>query len=123
MTFDHPFFRAAAWLACCAASTAHAGQPAPAPAGPAAAEAAVPATIYRPLLPYRPAPAARTSPDQNWKELNRTVAGYSSMSLTMGEMADATPQAEAGAEATPPASAQKEAPAAPRHHHHHEASQ
>jgi hypothetical protein len=124
MTFDHPFFRAAAWLACCAASAAQAGNHEPVPAGPAAADAAVPATKYQPVLPYRPAPAPRTSPDQNWKELNRTVAGYNSMSLTMGGMEDAAPQAGASAEAPqPPAAGSPPAAAAPPdHHHHHEAS-
>jgi hypothetical protein len=147
-----PTLRAALWLACAAAVTAHAAPPqagasAPASAAlalpapalalpaaaalalPAAATLAVPATRYRPVLPYRPAPAPATSPDQNWKALNDTVGSYNSMSLTMGGMDGAGAQDEP-AQPGPPAgaapSAQVAAPAtapSPHDHHHAEASQ
>lgn len=46
-------------------------------------QAAVPATIYRPAITYRPAAEPETPPDRNWVEGNATVAAYNAMSLTM----------------------------------------
>jgi hypothetical protein len=110
MTVHHPLVHAAFWLACGAAIPAHAAEPRSAPAGPAAAGVAVPATRYQPVLPYRPAPLPAASPDRNWKALNRTVASYNSMSLTMDGMEEAAPPAPETAPHAVPAPA----PAAPR---------
>lgn len=67
---------------CLLAGAAHAS---PVVVSPAAADAgiAVPATVYSPALPARPAAAEAASPDRAWREQNRIVAGYNPMMLTM----------------------------------------
>lgn len=71
-------------------------------ADPADPNAAVPPTRYvsMPSVPVVAAPA--TTPAQNWKAANETVAGIDAMSLTM-EMDAPAPQAERAptAQATP----------------------
>lgn len=90
MKLKQPLSLAAFWLACAYATSAAAGDAAPVLARAADPAAAVPPTRYQPALPYFPAPAAATSPDQHWADANRTVAAYDSMSLTM-DSAPATP--------------------------------
>jgi hypothetical protein len=52
-------------------------------ADPADDRAPVPATRYEQLLIIPPAAAPTSSPPDNWKALNREVASFDSMSLTM----------------------------------------
>lgn len=116
-------FCAAACLALCGASAARAVDGPRAPADPANAHAAVPATRYQSSLPYRPLPTATASPDRNWAALNRTVGLLNSMSLTMGgagpePQPDAASAAHAGHrhDSAPKPAVQ----AAAAGHHHHE---
>jgi hypothetical protein len=110
MKLYHPLLRAAAWLAGSVATLAHGAEPQAAP-NPLDPGAAVPATRYVAALPYRPAAAPATPPDQNWKAQNRTVAGYDSTALTMDRKAPASAGSgavdggHAGHQATPPAAA------------------
>ena len=62
---------------------AEAASPNAALADPANARAPVPATRYEPLLVTLAAPAAASLPPENWKALNRAVAAFDSMALTM----------------------------------------
>ena len=86
------FCRAAAALMLAAAWT-HAPARGPAQPHPADPGAPVPATRYQSQSGYRPAPAEAASPDRNWQTLNRTVAGYDSMALTMPDEAGTTAHA------------------------------
>jgi len=61
-----------------AAASANAALP-----DPANDRAAVPATRYASLLTASAAPAPALLPPENWKALNRAVASFDSMSLTM----------------------------------------
>lgn len=83
---------------------------------PADPNAPVPPTRYVPM-PAASVAAPTTSPAENWKALNQTVAAYDSMSLTM-EMA--APAAPAGAQAVAPKPqpAHPTAPASPDVHSH-----
>jgi hypothetical protein len=112
MKFHHPLLRAATWFAAGAAAIAHGAEPQAAP-NPIDPGAAVPATRYAAALPYRPAPVPATPADQNWKALNRTVAGYDSMALTMDREGD-NGQAHASHQSMPAAPA---APARMPHSH------
>lgn len=75
----------------------HAFEPARPLPDPADAHAPVPPTRYQSPLIAAPVPAGTGSPADNWPALNRAVASYDSMALTMDMPA---PQA-----AAPPASA------------------
>lgn len=66
---------------------------------PADANASVPPTLYAPLSSAPPEAPGPASPADNWKALNKTVASYDSMSLTM----DAAPGTAAKPPAAPPA--------------------
>ena len=68
-------------LALTAVATA-AGQHAPL-SDPVDDRALVPATRYEPMVSTSPLPAPASSPSDNWKALNREVASFDSMSLTM----------------------------------------
>jgi hypothetical protein len=61
--------------------------------------APVPATHYEPLLTSLPPVAPTSPPPDSWKELNRQVASFDSMSLTMdmGGSTSAQPRAEPAA--------------------------
>jgi hypothetical protein len=54
---------------------------------PANANASVPPTLYAPLSSAPPEAPGAASPADNWKALNKTVASYDSMSLTMDSVA------------------------------------
>jgi hypothetical protein len=84
------------------------------PAAAADPDAPVPATRYLPALPYGPALSTPTSPADNWKALNRAVAGHDSMAPAGGEQPPA-------AGAVPPPASQRAA--ADPHAHHHGAGQ
>ena len=116
------------WLGALATTTAQ-GQNT-AQSHPADATAPVPPTRYVPMPMPNAHTAAPTSPAENWKALNESVAAYDSMSLTMENMEMAAPVAPAGADAaaptmpamTQPASKIAPAPAqspAPEAHPHH----
>jgi hypothetical protein len=101
------------WALASAANAA--GQAVPLP-DPADANATVPSTRYESVMATTP-PARGSSPADNWKELNRTVGSYDSMSLTMGmaESHQATPEAAPAAAAAPAGSPKTE----PDPHAHH----
>lgn len=103
------------WLAALAATPAL-GQN-QAFADPADPNAPVPPTRYVPM-PAASVAAPTTSPAENWKALNRTVAAYDSMSLTMETAAPVAP-GEAGAVAPTPAAHPSSASPAPDAHSHH----
>jgi hypothetical protein len=65
-----------------AAVVAAAGPNSPLP-DPADDRAPVPATRYQPLLTTSPSAAPASSPPDHWRALNREVASFDSMSLTM----------------------------------------
>jgi hypothetical protein len=65
-----------------------------APAGDPAA--AVPATIYRPAIAWRPEAAPDAPPDRRWADSNAAVAGYNAMALTMKKRTPAADEAHAG---------------------------
>jgi hypothetical protein len=111
MTSFHQLCRAAACLALAMAAQAHAAGQERQAADPADPNAAIPATQYRPALPYRPAQQTRLTPDQNWKALNQAVGATNSMSLTMGRAHDPAPEPAAPTGPQPAAQA-------PAHHHH-----
>lgn len=114
--------RVAACLAAALFVVAHAAEPARKAADPADPNATVPATRYRPALPYRTVPPQQgPAADQNWKALNQTVGAINSMSLTMGG-ADQPAQAEP-AQQDGHQHAHAAAPAPMQHHHHHEMKQ
>lgn len=99
------------WLAAFAAIPAFGQNRASADA--ADPNAAVPPTRYVPMPSVRAAAAPATTPAQNWKAANETVAGIDAMSLTMEMEMDApAPQAA-------PAPAAQTAPAPPDAHAHH----
>jgi hypothetical protein len=79
------------------APSAHAAGQARPVSDPADANASVPPTRYQSPLIAAPVSAGASSPADNWQALNRAVASYDSMTLTMDMPA---PQA-----AAPPASA------------------
>jgi hypothetical protein len=116
MTSFHHLCRVAACLAVGMAVQAHAAGQERRSADPADPHAAIPATPYKPALPYRPAQQPGLAPDQNWKALNRAVGAINSMSLTMGRPHDPAPEPAAPA-SQPPAAQDSE------HHHHHEMKQ
>jgi hypothetical protein len=68
------------WALAFAANAAGPNKPLP---DPADANAPVPPTRYTRFTAAAPSAARTSSPAENWKELNRTVASYDSMSLTM----------------------------------------
>ena len=115
------------WLGALAATTAF-GQNTT-QSHPADATAPVPPTRYVPMpMPMPNArTAAPTSPAENWKALNQSVAAYDSMSLTMENMEMGAPVAPAGADAAAPTMVQPAskiapapAPEADPHHMHKE---
>lgn len=88
--------------------------------GAADPQAAVPATIYKPAIVYRPEAANGSTPDRNWAQNNAIVAATNSMSLTMKGMqgaADPHGGAHAG-HAMPAAPAPAPAGATPPSGHH-----
>jgi hypothetical protein len=115
MTSVHTLLRGASCLVLGAALSAQAEQSAP--ANPADAAAAVPATRHEPALPYRPLPPASASADQNWKMLNGVVAGYDAMSLTMDERSGHG-HSPAAAPVADPHAGHPAPPAAARHARH-----
>jgi hypothetical protein len=121
MTSFTQLCRAAACLAVAMAVQARAAEQERRPADPADPNAAVPASRYKPALPYRPAAPPARAPDQNWKALNQAVGAINSMSLTMGSDEPAPPQPETQGAPQPAAQAQEQEPA--QHHHHHEMKQ
>lgn len=116
MTSFHQLCRVAACLAVAMAAQANAAEQDRRPADPADPQAAVPASRYKPALPYRPAQQSGLTPDQNWKALNQAVGAINSMSLTMGGSPDPAPAQAAPASPQPAAQA-------PAQHHHHEMKQ
>ena len=86
-------------------------------AGPGNERAAVPATRYEPLPTASPPLAPATSPPDNWKALNREVASFDSMSLTMDMEESKSAQPEVGGKHAQPlpaaGSVRMPAPAAP----------
>ena len=72
------------WLGALAAPTAL-GQNTAQP-DPASVSAPVPLTRYVPVLLPPARTAAPTSPPDNWKALNKLVAGNDAMASTMGKM-------------------------------------
>ena len=76
---------------------AAAASPNAALADPANARAPVPVTRYEPLLATLAAPAPASLPPENWKALNRAVAAFDSMALTM-DMQGSTPAPPTGHE-------------------------
>lgn len=122
LSFAHAHGLAALILAALAFGANAAGQNKPLP-DPADASAPVPPTRYEPFLVKTPAPRT-SSPADNWKALNRTVATYDSMSLTMdmaepkpAEPAPAAEAAAAGPETKSlPAAAPKSQPDPHAHH-------
>jgi hypothetical protein len=82
LPIKHGHGLAALGLWAVAAVAAAAGPRAPL-ADPADDRAPVPATRYEQLLIMSPAAAPTSSPPDNWKALNREVASFDSMSLTM----------------------------------------
>lgn len=118
-----------------AAGLAHAADPAPPAAGAADPHAAVPPTLYRPLLPpSAPAAQPETTPDRRWRDANATVAAYNAMSLTMKGMGghaghampatgDASQSGHGALHMAPAASTPVPAPApAPEQQHQHKES-
>lgn len=110
--------RALACLLLAAACAPAAADPV-APQGAADPRAKVAATVYRPLLDYRPEALPATSPERRWQDSNALVAGYQPMMLTMkprhGHDASAPPAK--AAPAAPPDDAS--APHAGHAHHQH----
>lgn len=105
--------RVAMCLALAVATQARAAEPVSKAADPADPNAAVPATRYQPVLPYRAPRQPERTADQNWKALNQKVGATNSMSLTMGgadEPADSTQAPPAHEHAMPEQEHQ--------HHHH-----
>jgi hypothetical protein len=82
---------------------------------PADANASVPPTRYVPLLSAPLESPRPSSPADNWKALNDTVASYDSMSLTM-DMAEPKPAEPAIAEPAAPGTATNTAPDPHSHH-------
>ena len=82
------------------------------PADPANARALVPATRHEPLLPVAAALAPLASPPDAWKALNRVVASFDAMALTM-DMQEPTA-------APPKGHAQHEPPQQHQQHQQHQ---
>jgi hypothetical protein len=113
---------AALMLGAFASTAVAAGQDKPL-SDPADANASVPPTHYEPLLRAPPASTGTASPAGNWKALNRAVASYDSMSLTM-DMAEPKPAEPAIDEPSAAATGMKPTPAPvtqpdPHAHHQH----
>lgn len=99
------------WLAALAAAPAFGQSKAADPADP---NATVPQTRYV-SIPAARAAAPATTPAQNWKAANETVASYDSMSQTMEMAEPAAPGVPAApaASTTPAAPTASTVPAAP----------
>jgi hypothetical protein len=105
---------AAFLLGACATAAGAAGQNQPL-ADPADANAPVPSTRYVPALGAPLASPSPVSPADTWKALNKTVASYDSMSLTM-DVAEPKPAERATAEQSGAPGTAK-TPPDPRSHH------
>jgi hypothetical protein len=117
MTSFHPCARAL--LAVALAGAACLGNAA-AIADPADPDAAVPATTYQAQPVFRPAPSIHASPAHAWQALNREVAAYDSMALTMAGD-DAPAPAVKAPHGQHAAHAGSAAPAQDPHAHHKDA--
>nr|WP_314547077.1 hypothetical protein [uncultured Massilia sp.] len=109
-----------------AAAAASAANAAARQSGAAEAQQAVPATVYKPAVEYRAAPAPER-PDRNWKASNDTVANTNSMALTMksmgghaGHTMPATPTAPADPHAGHRMAPQPQPKQAHEHHGDHQ---
>lgn len=91
--------------------------------GAADPQAAVPATVYQPIIVFRPEATNGTPPDRNWARNNAIVATTNSMSLTMKGMkgaADPHAGTHSGHPMPPAAAPGNGAP--PSGHPHHQES-